>query len=280
MAEINTRYRIPIYSDEDLTDPQNVDMFIAWLERNHGYDRRVYGNYYKQAVMSLQRSLDSSAFWRDFQSFLHDVNLEYNQKFHYNLFDSISCPQINIKTLDSVIVKAFRKNFLQNPNRPNEPEEGWVLPQNWFSKLNDILRTTIVVKYLDGVTFLLDHLKSYAEGKGCEFVFDYEARENGYYAVHTGTRLFLAMPKNDWEEVTIPLNLEIQITTQLQTLVKDLLHSFYEEDRKKINDLDLVWQWDYTNDRFNTNYLGHIVHYVEGMIVQLRDKQMKQEQNR
>ena len=49
---------------------------------------------------------------------------------------------------------------------------------------------------------------------------------------------------------------------------------------KKINDLDLVWQWDYTNDRFNTNYLGHIVHYVEGMIVQLRDKQMKQEQNR
>ena len=61
MAEINTRYRIPIYSDEDLTDPQNVDMFIAWLERNHGYDRRVYGNYYKQAVMSLQRSLDSSA---------------------------------------------------------------------------------------------------------------------------------------------------------------------------------------------------------------------------
>lgn len=277
MAELNTQLRIPVYSEEELTNPQDIDMFIAWLERNHGYNRRVYGNYYKQAVLSLHRSLDSSSFWSDFEAFLRDVNIEYFQKFHYYLLDSLSRPKIDIKKLDSVILKAFRKNFLQNPIRPNEPEGGWILPQNWFYKLNDILRTTIVVKYLDGVTFFLDRLKSYAEEKGCEFVFDYEARENGYYAVHTGTRLQLAMPESNWEETIISLNLEIQITTQLQSLVKDLLHSYYEEDRKKISDVDLVWQWDYTNDRFNTNYMGHIVHYVEGMIVQLRDKQIKQE---
>lgn len=277
MAELNTRLRMPIYSEEDLKNPQDIEMFIAWLERYHDYNRRVYGNYYKQAVLSLQKSLYSSEYWIDFESFLHDVNFEYQQKCHYNLLDSLSCPQIYIKSLDSVIIKAFRKDFLQNSNRPNEPAEGWVLPKNWFLKLNDILRTTIVVKYLDGVTFLLDRLKSYAEKKGLVFTFDYEARENGYYAVHTGTRIPLAMPKSNWEEVNVSVNLEIQITTQLQSLVKDLLHSYYEEDRKKISDVDLVWQWDYANDRFNTNYMGHIVHYVEGMIVQLRDKQHNQQ---
>ena len=42
-------------------------------------------------------------------------------------------------------------------------------------------------------------------------------------------------------------------------------------------DDDMKWQWDYKSDEFTANYLGHILHYVEGRIVELRDKQ-KEEQ--
>ena len=40
----------------------------------------------------------------------------------------------------------------------------------------------------------------------------------------------------------------------------------------------MKWQWDYKSDEFSANYLGHILHYVEGMIVEIREKQKKEEQ--
>ena len=33
-----------------------------------------------------------------------------------------------------------------------------------------------------------------------------------------------------------------------------------------------IWQWNYKSDEFAANYLGHILHYVEGMIIEIRDK--------
>lgn len=278
MAEINTHQQIPIYSTEELAHPQDDKMFIAWLEKNHGYNHRLYGNYYKQAVRSLMESLKTSDYWLGLSEFLQDVNLEYQQHYHCCLLETTALPIINAKSLNSVIIKAFRKDFLQNNDFLHEPKDGWILPDNWFYKLNDILRTTIVVKYLDGVSFLLERLKEYAEKNNCPFIYDYEARENGYYAAHTGTRVHLSMPRmSDWADEIVDINFEIQITTQLQSLIKNLLHSYYEQDRKKETDADYIWQWDYTNDRFNTNYLGHIVHYVEGMVVNLRENQRKQE---
>ena len=275
MSEINIKQDIPIYSSEELNILEDDTKFIAWLQKYHGYNHHVYGNYYKQAVRSLRENLASSDYWKGLGELLQNINIEYKERYHCNLLETTNLPTIYVKTIGSVIDKAYRKDYIQNEKWPEEPIDGWVLPNNWFVKLNDILRTTIVVKYLDGVSFLLDHLKQYAEKNGCDFTYDYEARENGYYAAHTGTRIMLAMPRiSDWEDEIIPVNLEIQITTQLQTLIKDLLHSYYEQDRLKVSDENVLWQWDYTNDRFNTNYMGHIVHYVEGMVVSLRNKQM------
>jgi hypothetical protein len=31
--------------------------------------------------------------------------------------------------------------------------------------------------------------------------------------------------------------------------------------------------WNYRNDQFITTYLGHILHYVEGMIIEVRDRE-------
>ncbi len=275
MANIRDFQNIPAVVDERVSHPKDVDTFVSWLTKFYNYDHRRYANYYNVAVDELERSLYNSAFWIDFSRFLTDVNAEYQQIYTNLILESVKNPEINKKSLKSVIEKAYRKDVLNNDRYPEEPEkEGWILPTNWFSSLHDILRTTIVVKYLDGVEFLLQRLKKYAESHKCGFTFDYEARDNGYYAAHTGVQMELSMPSyDDLEPHLVPINLEIQITTQLQSVVKDLLHAYYESDRIEPLDKDYQWQWDYKSPRFNTNYLGHMVHFVEGMVVDLRDKQ-------
>jgi len=56
-------------------------------------------------------------------------------------------PNIYTKNLDSLVVKAYRKNVLNNGNFPNPPNEGWITPENWLETVKDIIRTTITVKY-------------------------------------------------------------------------------------------------------------------------------------
>lgn len=100
-----------------------------------------------------------------------------------------------------------------------------------------------------------------------------EAREEGYYAAHLGVKQELTLIDERYTPTSHLVNVEIQITTELQSLIKDLLHRYYEANRIKHNVQNSKWQWDYLCDEFNSNYLGHIVHYVEGKIVELRDKQ-------
>lgn len=278
MANIRNLQNIPNIANSSADNPRDIESFVAWLSKYHGYDHRRYNNYYGLAVDKLERSLEDSPFWKDLTSFLPNVNTEYQERTGNQLLDILTPPTLNKKTLSSVIQKAYRKDVLQNSNFPEMPDNGtWILPENWFTSLNDILRTTVIVRYLDGVEFLLNRLKEYTIAHGCGFSSDYEARENGYYAAHTGVQIELYMPQyEDLALSTVRINLEIQITTQLQSVVKDLLHIYYEKDRISGEDNSYIWQWDYRSDRFSTNYLGHMVHFIEGLVVGLRDKQHQQ----
>ncbi|GAI51334.1 unnamed protein product [marine sediment metagenome] len=55
-----------------------------------------------------------------------------------------------------------------------------------------------------------------------------------------------------------------------------MLHKYYEETRKRLEKEDIKWQWNYKSDEFVANYLGHILHYVEGMIMEIREKQKEE----
>jgi hypothetical protein len=54
------------------------------------------------------------------------------------------------------------------------------------------------------------------------------------------------------------------------------LHKYYEERRKRIKEENIKWQWNYKSDEFTVNYLGHILHYVEGMIMEVRETQKEE----
>ena len=71
------------------------------------------------------------------------------------------------------------------------------------------------------------------------------------------------------EQVTIPVKLEVQLTTTMQASILEMLHSIYE--RWRISGPPKDWEWDHEGAPFSINYLGSTLHYIEGMIVTTRD---------
>lgn len=99
----------------------------------------------------------------------------------------------------------------------------------------------------------------------------FEARVDGYYAAHIYVKNEFEIPVGI-NTIILKVKVEFQITTQLQEIIKQLLFSYYAKKRKT-KTINEEWQWDYQSDEFLANNLGHILHYVEGMIMEVREKQ-------
>lgn len=254
----------------------SLDIYELWLKENHNIlINELTESYYESVTQDLKEQLEQSRFWVNISQNLKEFEEEYQLKTDgYELFKNLSTPKIITKPYKSFIEKTFRKNILNNPNWPNAPKEGWLLPENWLSNINDIVRTTFVVKYLDGVDFLMNKLVFNCENSGLVCETSWEARDVGYYAVHMNIRQNYLIKEMDWNKKSKNISFEIQITTQLQEVIRRLLHDYYEEKRiEKEN--DEKWQWNYRSEEFSTNYLGHILHYVEGMIMEIREKEKR-----
>lgn len=257
--------------------PKNIDEYKKWLKEKHGIEISDRAKtHYISVTSRIKQDFENSKFWIYFNENLKVYEHEYLLISGYPLLMPGFKPNILVKSFESFLLKTFRKNILQNKNWPNEPNGGWILPDNWFIKINDIIRTLFAVKYLDGVEFMINKIKSFCEQNGmlCEAFL--EAREEGYYAAHLYMEREFEIPKVTWDTEKINVTIEIQITTQLQETIRILLHKYYDERRKKIKEEDMKWQWNYKGDEFVANYLGHILHYVEGMIMEIREKQKEE----
>lgn len=265
-----------------LKQPKNIEEYKKWLKEQHNIliDKRL-STYYKKVTTLVKNNLESSDFWLQLINNLKEHHDEYliKSKGYLLLLESAESINILIKPFDSLLDKSFRKNILNNKNFENPPSAGWIFPTNWLTRINDIIRTTIVVKYLDGVEFILEKLKSFLEhncNKKCKSHL--EAREEGYYAAHLYFKHEFEIPSIDFDTEFIEISIEIQITTQLQELIKRLLHRYYEKKRlRKKSKEKNKWQWNYRSNEFATNYLGHILHYIEGMIMDIRERIKKEE---
>lgn len=254
--------------------PKNISEYKRWLKKKHSTN--ITGktrNYYESATNKIYSDFKDSAFWMSLTENLNHMSQKYTLTTGYPLFANDQAPKLFIKKFDPFFLKSFRQNVKNNKNWPLEPDGGWVLPNHWFFQINDIVRTFFVVKYLDGVQFLIDQIKSLAEEHDMKCTVDFEAKEEGYYAAHTYIVFNCSIPKVDWDTTPIKVFIELQITTQLQEVIRKLLHQYYEDRRKKHSKDELKWQWNYKSNEFAANYLGHILHYIEGMIMEVRSKQ-------
>ncbi|CAA9467513.1 MAG: hypothetical protein AVDCRST_MAG12-447 [uncultured Rubrobacteraceae bacterium] len=97
-------------------------------------------------------------FFGGLKDFLRDCQERYFEETSSDLFMGEIDPRLQAKTYDSAVNKSYRQNVIWNDEWPAEPQEGWVTPNNWFTKLNDIIRGTLVCKYIDGPRFLANCL--------------------------------------------------------------------------------------------------------------------------
>lgn len=253
--------------------PTNEIEFKIWIKDVFDLDiDDKYKYYYETVTQKLKGDFETSDIWKKIMANMPEINDAYRINKGVHLLIPSDKPEIYCKSLDSLIIKAYRKNILNNDNYPDPPNGGWITPENWLEKTNDIIRTSITVKYLDGVEILINELNEIAKTNKLEFFSSFEAREEGYYAAHSGIKIPLSIPDSDFRPINKTINIEIQVTTQIQEIIKTLLHKHYEENRKVLAPENYKWQWDSKSPEFTSNYLGHIIHYVEGMIVEIRDK--------
>lgn len=254
--------------------PDFPDGYKRWLKDEHGVEPDQLPNHYRAVTQEIHTALSKCDFWCALTTNLREFNDKYELAHNYPLFTQ-SDPSILVKPFDSFLLKTYRKNVLLNTFFPNKPRDGWVLPPDWFSSVNDIARTTLVVKYLDGVEFLISEMYAIASGLGVELKHSLEASPEGYYAAHVYYSTTISIPRINWDTERRKISFEIQITTQIKDVIKKLLHSYYKKRRTAPKSRTENWQWDYRSEEFAVSYLGHILHYVDGMIIEIRDREME-----
>lgn len=252
--------------------PVFVD-YEKWLSDTFEVSFRVERTRYERESLRIKVAAEQSDFWRTYQVEKQDRAELYYAATTYPLFSDASTEQLLVKPWSSFIEKTYRVNIKDNPHWPLEPDGGWLLPKDWYSRVHDIVRTSIVVKYLDGVGHIAEYLRSLAGTLAIpDFECTFEARDTGYYAAHSRIGVDFNVLVENWTEVETHGQFEIQITTQLQEVIRRLTHTEYESRRMREAEPAVKWQWDYASEAFKPNYLGHMLHYLEGMIMEVRDR--------
>ena len=252
--------------------PKDIEEYIKWFSSNiQEYDSCKSERYYQSVMNSVEKQFISSKFWNELITKWDSFNQEYYTKTGFNLFAE-KLEKVYIKPYQSMLDKTYRKNVVLNQEWPNKPLSNWIYPQEPFENLNDLLRTTIIVKYLDGAEFILEKLRELSKINNYDFRSDYEAKDKGYYAIHAYIKPEFEVEDINWDSRKLKISIEIQITTQIQDTIKKLTHEYYNKHRSKASNNELAWQWDYKSDDFALNYMGHILHYLEGMIMEIRGR--------
>lgn len=257
--------------------PSNIEEYKNWLRNQYNVPiDPEYKVYYESVTSRMKVGFEASTIWQEISTNLREFNDEYYIKTDHHLLLYNNIPNVFIKPFTSFIEKTYRKNIIENENWPSPPLHGWSGPPNWFQNTNDLVRTFFTVKYLDGVEFLIDKITARCKSRSIDTDVKYRASDEGYYAAHLYLYYPIDIPARNGSAEGIDVSVEVQITTQLQEVIRRLLHKYYEVKRIEQGDRQIPWQWDYKSQEFLPNYLGHILHYIEGMIMEARRRSGEQ----
>ena len=226
---------------------------------------------YKQNATFIQTTAQDHDFFTNLENFLKDSSQAYLGKTGAELFmGDLPSPKLIVKPYESVINKSFRYNVLENSNFPAPPPGDWASPNNWFLRFDDTVRSTMVCKFIDGPLFLAEKLKEYAEGYGLVSRFASKQKDDGYYAYHYYVKLPVELFLSGAPTV-VDVDIEIQLSTQLQDVMYDITHRYYEGLRIQKEVDPGAWKWEVGSNRFRAGYLSHTLHLLEGIILELRN---------
>jgi hypothetical protein len=246
--------------------------YPAWLKTKLNVEiGPKQSSHYDVASQLIHQQTLQSEFWKELQAELPEAESAYVGQHGFPLYAaSQESLTLDRKKWPSFRLKTYRKNVSENERWPKAPRGGWVTFPSWYSRVPDIVRTMVVVRYLDGMTFLAERMAKVAGDQGLAVGTERVATEEGYYATHLDIVGKVTIPDVDWDSIDVDVTVEIQITTQLQDNIRQLLHGGYEAAR--VAGQTTEWRWKYDSPAFRTNYLGHVLHYLEGMVMSVRER--------
>jgi ppGpp synthetase/RelA/SpoT-type nucleotidyltranferase len=215
--------------------------------------------------------MGASAFWKEFCIQLREAHDRFKLDTGFTMLASTSTLQTPIlpKSFASFVDKTYRKNVVENGrfDQGEPPEGGWVFHDNWDMRIVDIVRTTVLVRYLDGIQTAVATLNSAAEATGIRLKEPEFQSQLGHCAAHV-----VAYVPSLFEPWTGPrreeaLPVEIQFTTQLQSVAGELTHKIYEARRMDIYHREPAWSED---PNFVSNHLPYALHLMDGVILNER----------
>lgn len=187
------------------------------------------------------------------------------------------------KPFASVLDKLFRLNCNWNKNYPKPPKSDWLRCANVFEHIDDLVRSTIICRYIDGPQTVCNEIISAATSAELAATSLPKATNEGYYAHHVILKFPFELLGRDNTTRHVNVQAEIQVTTQMQDVLKDLTHVYYRKQRLAAPVRETAsHRWDFKSESFRATYLGHTLHLIEGVVAELRqaEKNLRSSQKR
>jgi len=256
----------------------SIGEYLQWVKTNqgHDYESTENNNRFNTNIRTIQGTIADSAIVREIEGKLSEWAHEYEEETDSLLFMHRPVLRFETKTYQATIDKIFRVNCLWNKEFPdNPPQSGWITPENVFSSINDLVRTYWVCKFIDGPKFITEKLAAYCQCKGIKHNSYSQERDEGYYAYHFYIYFDVQVLDAGWNEVNTVAIAEIQVTTQMQEVLKELTHQYFEVTRLEPKSSDNKWKWEVNSNRFRSAYMCHTLHLLEAIILDLRKKALE-----
>lgn len=192
---------------------------------------------------------------------------EYRRKYHGPLKVDTGLPGFQGKGADRIRTKTIAA---YRAAKPEDKATLWPPGSPAVPQINDLVRTRVVVSYLDGIEFLATKLQATAKDLGTKMKTNRKASSSGYYALH----LYFTEPfhfRINQVTQSVTIQCEVQIGTELATTLWNATHRVYEVWRE-IPGEDVGWEWKPDDPRFLSRQLGHMIHLVDGLLIRLRDQ--------
>ena len=251
--------------------PKSLDSEINWLaklgEVREEFLIPDYPKILAENTDTWANEISAGPFWTRTKRSLTQWRTEYKSLIGADLLPRPDLPDFQGKTEGGIRDKLTRLCRTHQDNLSQVvAEKGPPIP-----RLNDLVRTRMACRYIDGVEFLAKKLTEIAAQTNCSVELSREGRIEGYFAQHITLGQSVIFRLAGHEQMAT-INCEIQLASELATRVWDASHPLYEDARTRSTSPE-EWQWKPTDPHFIANQLGHMIHLADGLLVQLRDTQ-------
>ena len=251
--------------------PKSVEAEVNWLaklaEIREEFSIPHYPRILAENAETWAQEVSVGPFWAFTKGSLSKWGTEYKSRIGADLLPRPDLPNFQGKTEAGIREKLIRLCKRNQDNLSNViAGDGPPIP-----KLNDLVRTRVACRYIDGVDFLAKKIMEVGAETNCSVELSREGRIEGYFAQHItlGQNVILRLAGH---EQMVTINCEIQVASELATRVWDASHPLYADTRTRGKSPE-EWQWKPTDPQFIANQLGHMIHLADGLLVQLRDTQ-------